>query len=132
MPDPFAVADLLARHGQSHLLADVAALDSATRDAFLARLAEIDWAEFTDSAEPPTPGQVGPSRVVTMTERAKRHAELTAAGEAAYRAGEVAVLMVAGGQGTRLGSSAPKGCFSLAPHSGKTIYQLQAEKVLSL
>jgi UDP-N-acetylglucosamine/UDP-N-acetylgalactosamine diphosphorylase len=40
--------------------------------------------------------------------------------------------MVAGGQGTRLGFDGPKGCFPLAPHSGKTIYQLQAEKVASL
>ena len=54
------------------------------------------------------------------------------AGDEAYRAGRVAVLMVAGGQGTRLGFAGPKGCFPLAPHSGKTIYQLQAEKVLSL
>jgi UDP-N-acetylglucosamine/UDP-N-acetylgalactosamine diphosphorylase len=40
--------------------------------------------------------------------------------------------MVAGGQGTRLGFAGPKGCFPLAPHSGKTIYQLQAEKILSV
>ena len=132
MPDPFAVADLLARHGQSHLLSEVAGLDPATREGFLARLTQIDWEEFAHPAEPPPLGQVGPSRVVTMTERAKRHVELSAAGEAAYRAGQVAVLMVAGGQGTRLGTSAPKGCFQLAPHSGKSIYQLQAEKVLSL
>ena len=52
--------------------------------------------------------------------------------EKAYRDGRVAVLMVAGGQGTRLGFAGPKGCFPLAPHSGKTIYQLQAEKVLSV
>jgi UDP-N-acetylglucosamine/UDP-N-acetylgalactosamine diphosphorylase len=44
----------------------------------------------------------------------------------------VAVLMVAGGQGTRLGSSAPKGCFTVSPHGHKSIYQLQAEKVLAL
>lgn len=132
MPDPFAVADLLARHGQSHLLADLAGLDPTTRDGFLARLADIDWEELAHHAEPPAPGQVGASRVVTPAERAQRHDELSAAGEAAYRAGRVAVLMVAGGQGTRLGSSAPKGCFQLAPHSGKSIYQLQAEKVLSL
>ncbi len=132
MPDPFAVADLLARHGQSHLLSEVGGLDPATRDGFLARLMEIDWAEFAHPAEPPAAGQVGASRVVTMDERVQRHAQLTAAGETAYRAGQVAVLMVAGGQGTRLGTSAPKGCFQLAPHSGKSIYQLQSEKVLSL
>lgn len=132
MFDPFSIADLLKRHGQEHLLSEVASLDAATRDAFLRRVAEIDWEEMTHHAEPPPMGQVGASRVVTMDERARRRAELVTAGEAAYRAGQVAVLMVAGGQGTRLGTSAPKGCFQVAPHSGKSIYQLQAEKVLSL
>lgn len=132
MLDPFALADLLKRHGQDHLLADVAALDAPTREAFLRRVSEVDWAEMAHHAEPPPMGQVGASRVVTMEERARRRGELAKAGEASYRAGQVAVLMVAGGQGTRLGSSAPKGCFQVAPHSGKSIYQLQAEKVLSL
>jgi UDP-N-acetylglucosamine/UDP-N-acetylgalactosamine diphosphorylase len=132
MFDPFSLADQLKRHGQEHLLTGVADLEIHVRDAFLQRIGEIDWEELTHHAEPPPIGEVGASRVVTLGERAQRHEELTRAGEAAYAAGQVAVLMVAGGQGTRLGSSAPKGCFQIAPHSGKSIYQLQAEKVLSL
>ncbi|MDQ3823270.1 MAG: UTP--glucose-1-phosphate uridylyltransferase, partial [Actinomycetota bacterium] len=50
----------------------------------------------------------------------------------AYGEGRAAVLVVAGGQGTRLGFAGPKGCFPLAPHSRKPIYRLQAEKVVSL
>ena len=132
MTDAFALADLLARNGQSHLLAGVEALPAAERDAYLARLADIDWEELKHHSSPPSQSAVGKSRVIDQAERAKRTADLVKAGEAAYRAGQVAVLMVAGGQGTRLGSSAPKGCFSVAPHSAKSIYQLQAEKVLSL
>jgi UDP-N-acetylglucosamine/UDP-N-acetylgalactosamine diphosphorylase len=130
--DPFTVADHLKRHGQEHLLATIGGLDADAQQRFLRRLAEIDWAELAHHAEPPPSGEVQASRVLTPAERARRQAELEPAGEAAYRAGKVAVLMVAGGQGTRLGLSAPKGCFQIAPHSGKSIYQLQAEKVLSL
>ena len=130
--DTFAIADTLERCGQGHLLAHLATLDGAAREAFAERLAGVDWEELREHAEPPASGEVGASRVITFAERAKRGPELEAAGEAAYRAGQVAVLMVAGGQGTRLGFSGPKGCFGVAPHSGKTIYQLQAEKVLAL
>jgi len=132
MTDAFALAELLSRHGQSHLLVGVDQLPAAERTAYLARLADIDWEELQHHSSPPPAGTVGKSRVIDLSERATRRAELERIGEAAYRAGHVAVLMVAGGQGTRLGSSAPKGCFSVAPHSGKSIYQLQAEKLLSL
>lgn len=132
MVDAFALSETLAKHGQAHLLAHARTLDAAAQEAFLARLATVDWNELEHPCEPPAADAVARSRVLDQTERARRSGELTASGEAAYRAGHVAVLMVAGGQGTRLGSSAPKGCFTIAPHSGKSIYQLQAEKVLSL
>jgi UDP-N-acetylglucosamine/UDP-N-acetylgalactosamine diphosphorylase len=132
MTDVFTLAELLTRHGQGHLLAGIEQLPAAERSAYLARLADIDWEELQHHSSPPASGTVGKSRVIDLDERSQRRTELARVGEAAYRAGQVAVLMVAGGQGTRLGSSAPKGCFSVAPHSAKSIYQLQAEKVLSL
>jgi UDP-N-acetylglucosamine/UDP-N-acetylgalactosamine diphosphorylase len=132
MTDAFALSETLAQHGQSHLLEHARTLDPAAQQAFLKRLADIDWAELAHPCEPPAVSAVTRSRVLDQAERDRRTAELTTAGEKCLKARQVAVLMVAGGQGTRLGSSAPKGCFTIAPHSGKSIYQLQAEKVLSL
>lgn len=52
------------------------------------------------------------------------------AGEEALAAGKVGMILVAGGQGTRLGFDHPKGMFPIGPVSERTLYQMHFEQVL--
>jgi UDP-N-acetylglucosamine/UDP-N-acetylgalactosamine diphosphorylase len=55
-----------------------------------------------------------------------------AVGEAALRASQVGVILVAGGQGTRLGYEGPKGTYRLAPITQASLFEIHARKILAL
>ncbi|MDR1270184.1 MAG: UTP--glucose-1-phosphate uridylyltransferase, partial [Planctomycetaceae bacterium] len=57
--------------------------------------------------------------------------EAVSAGQEVLRQGKVGVILVAGGQGTRLGFPHPKGMYPVAPVSGATLFQIHFEKVLA-
>lgn len=132
---------LLAEHRQDHLLAhwdsltqpeqarfqeELAAIDlDEIAQLFRSEAAETDWLEVANKARGP--------KAVRLADAAGSKASETAnsSGLAALAAGEVAVLIVAGGQGTRLGFDHPKGMFPIASESGRTLFQIHIEKLLA-
>jgi UDP-N-acetylglucosamine/UDP-N-acetylgalactosamine diphosphorylase len=67
----------------------------------------------------------------TDAERVSRR-HMAEEGEAMLAGGEVAVVVVAGGQGTRLGFDGPKGTYPIGPVSGATLFQIHCEKIVAL
>lgn len=53
------------------------------------------------------------------------------AGEKELQHGRVAVITVAGGQGSRLGFEHPKGMFPIGPKTDRTLFQIFAEQILA-
>ncbi|HOX39945.1 MAG TPA: UDPGP type 1 family protein [Candidatus Brocadiia bacterium] len=64
-------------------------------------------------------------------EYAARLDEARKAGGRLLESGKVAVVTVAGGQGTRLGYPGPKGCYRITPILNKTFFQWHAERILA-
>lgn len=53
-------------------------------------------------------------------------------GEEALRAGKIAIAVVAGGQGTRLGFPHAKGIFPIGPVSNATLFQIHTERIRAM
>lgn len=129
--------ELLARlktHGQDHVLHGWGDLSAIERASFARQLAALDSdqlrALFAKKDEPAA--SLPPRDRIAPLPVEPRSVESVAVGETALRRGEVAVLVVAGGQGTRLGFDQPKGMFPVGPVSGATLFRVHAEKVLAL
>ena len=128
------LADHLEQYGQAHVLKGVEALSDAAREAFERQLEALDLAEldrlFRAAGDPPArPGDLAP---VPVEERSAFTASHRERGMAALASGKVALLVVAGGQGSRLGSDLPKGLFPVGPVSDATLFRWHAEKVAAL
>ena len=129
--------------GQEHVFAFYDELETAGKAALFEQLQDFDPGhinEITDkalhppkSAEPTSDAKLEPlpdSAVASALDSgANALDEWYQAGLKLVAEGKVAVVLMAGGQGTRLGSSAPKGCFDIGLPSAKSLFQIQAERV---
>ncbi|XP_045417947.1 UDP-N-acetylhexosamine pyrophosphorylase-like protein 1 isoform X1 [Lemur catta] len=136
----------LRRAGQEHLLRFWAELAPGARAALLAELAPLEPealrehcrqaaaacalpagrpSDLAASLRPLPPERVG--SVSRSDPETRRRWEEEGFRQIALN--KVAVLLLAGGQGTRLGVAYPKGMYRVGLPSGKTLYQLQAERI---
>lgn len=134
--------ELVARHDQEHLLRFHGELPPAGQDALVDQILSIDFAALAGlhgslvvakAADKEPEGPVEPLRArdwdsYSIIERAA----MANQGMRALREGKVAAFLVAGGQGTRLGHEGPKGVFDIGLPSRKSLFQLQAERILRL
>jgi UDP-N-acetylglucosamine/UDP-N-acetylgalactosamine diphosphorylase len=127
-----------AAHGQEHVFRFFDRLGPAEREDLLRQAARIDLpaldAMITATRAHTTPGRLRlePAPIERLPERGGDPAARRAAaerGEALLRAGRVAALVVAGGQGTRLGFPGPKGAFPIGPVTDRSLFELQAQRL---
>src|SRR5262245_14549325 len=119
--------------GQEHVLAWWNELDGPHRRILLEQLSGLDLGRLRRLYEDhDTTVHLPPLERVSPLPAASVDPSARGRGEEALRRGEVAVLLVAGGQGSRLGFDKPKGLFPVGPVSGHSLFQHHAEKVVAL
>jgi UDP-N-acetylglucosamine/UDP-N-acetylgalactosamine diphosphorylase len=114
--------------GRKNLASQIAAINlKQITQLFQQGAASQDWAAMSRRAVPPPAMRIADrqsGRRWTSAGARKRGAE-------ALATGEIGVLLVAGGQGSRLGFDHPKGMYSIGPVSGASLLQIHFEKALA-
>ena len=129
---PSNLREQLEAHDQLHVLRFWEELNEDQQTQFIKQLSSVNLEEFgnfqTQFRNNPSGGHQAPSPVQVL--KRSDHIALQELGEAIIRNGELGVLTVAGGQGSRLGWSGPKGTYPATPITGKSLFQLIAEKIV--
>lgn len=132
-----SLRELCRRHGQEHVFTFWDRLTHEQRDMLLADLERVRFEEMPallrivaagaehahyDRIEPP---------ICDRRPADPRGDSRCRLGESLLSRSAVAALLVAGGQGTRLGFDGPKGAFPISPVRRKPLFQLFAEQILA-
>ncbi len=135
---------LIDEAGQRHLLQFWNELSKVEQEEFSSQLASVDWTligSFKQQAMNNSSGlsdearrALPPSHVVRIPKTAAdRQAwnEARQLGEQTISAGKLGVVLLAGGQGTRLGFERSKGLFPIGPVTGKSLLEILASQVVA-
>jgi UDP-N-acetylglucosamine/UDP-N-acetylgalactosamine diphosphorylase len=149
MPANLSLDDLRRRlesHDQLHLLAHWERLSGDQRARLTDQIAGVDFDELKGlvrgekksedwgalAARAVSPPAVRLGKPATFEGKSYDVTAARRRGEEALRAGQVGALLVAGGQGTRLGFDHPKGMYSIGPVSGASLFQILLEKLIAV
>ncbi|MBN1176018.1 UTP--glucose-1-phosphate uridylyltransferase [Candidatus Woesearchaeota archaeon] len=128
-----------SKFGQEHIFQFWDELSKEERESLLKQVNEIDFDEIeslkklTSKKEKanPDPKSISAPNSIKKEKIMKSEKSTYEQGVTTLKEGKVACLMVAGGQGSRLGFEGPKGCFPISPVENKTLFQLFAEQILA-
>jgi UDP-N-acetylglucosamine/UDP-N-acetylgalactosamine diphosphorylase len=132
---PHDLHENLRRHGQEHVLAWWDELNPQERQNLARQLESVDldhvmqlYQQRETKYALPAHDRIAPLPWpdATVNDEHRRR------GEQAFRSGGLAFLVVAGGQGSRLGFEHPKGMFPVGPVTNKTLFQIHVEKIVAL
>ncbi|MBN2039045.1 MAG: UDPGP type 1 family protein [Spirochaetes bacterium] len=125
------------KNNQEHVFEYWRELNNNEKENLLNELADVDFSlmnqlyeQSSNETESPDYSPCHHIALPSSESEIKKVSDARELGREYIKKGKTAALLVAGGQGTRLGFDGPKGMYPVGPVSGKSLFQIHAEKIL--
>ena len=128
-----------SEYGQEHLLRFYDQLNEQERDSLISQIENIDFKQMeelyrqavSDEDIEDLTGRISPINVYVKDRLPGAEVkQCCAIGRELMRSGRYAVVTMAGGQGTRLGHKGPKGTYDLGLKDFRSLFEIQASRLL--
>lgn len=118
--------NLLNKHNQAHLLDYFEELNERERELLLKDIENLNFSvlENINKTDKSGKSEIRPIPAVTLADIAKLKDEYEQEGLELLRKGKVAAVLLAGGQGSRLGFEKPKGMFNMGVTRTLSIFEI--------
>ena len=129
------VKDILKKYGQEHLLNHYNDLDEKKKGILLEQINKIDFelvSKLYDSTKEQkinTNDKITPINYLDKYKLNDQYKYYESIGKKAIKEGKLAAVTMAGGQGTRLGHSGPKGTYDIGLDSHKSLFELLSDNL---
>jgi len=126
------ISEKLSLLNQAHILKHIKELDESEQEKLINQIENLDFSVLNENVADEKRGVIEPLFAMTIEEAEKNKARHREIGEAAIKAGKVGAVLLAGGQGSRLGFDKPKGMFNIGETKELYIFECLINNLLDV
>lgn len=126
------IPDILNMLNQEHIVSHLQSLSSEEQLEMIRHIESLDFSVLSEGDEAEVRGEFSPLFATTISDISKNFERYTKVGLKAIREGKVGAVLLAGGQGSRLGFYHPKGMFNIGVERELFIFECLINNMLDV
>ena len=128
----YKTSEMMMMLNQNHIIKYMEKLDIDQQREIVEQIEQIDLSVLDAEAADEKRGKIEPLHATTIDEIEKNKERFRASGIKAIHNGEVGAVLLAGGQGSRLGYEKPKGTFNIGVNRDLYIFECLINNLLDV
>ena len=128
----FKISEMLNMLHQEHIVSHLQSLSSEEQLEMVRHIESLDFSVLSEGNKEEVRGKFSPLFATTLSDISKNFERYTEVGLKAIREGKVGAVLLAGGQGSRLGFEHPKGMFRIGIEKELYIFECLINNLLDV